>query len=94
MIKLYHDQTQNKENKKESEFNLYKCFKIMILNLWSEDQEGPVKIHVYGGGSRECLIFINIACSLFTINSVCFVFSFSLRGSFRMAYCVPGGSIN
>jgi len=24
----------------------------MILNLWSEDQEGPVKI--YGGGPREC----------------------------------------
>jgi len=31
------DQAQNKENLRnsESEFNCYKCFKIMILNLWS-----------------------------------------------------------
>jgi len=40
-----------KIKKLKSEFNCYICFKIMILNLWSEDQEGPVKI--YGGGARE-----------------------------------------
>ena len=35
----------------------------MILNLWSEDQEGPVKI--YTEVRRSVLkIFINIACKL------------------------------
>src|SRR6218665_3447991 len=48
MIKL----KTNKIKKSESEFNCYKCFKIMILNLWSADQERPVKI--YDGGPRKC----------------------------------------
>ena len=45
------NQKQSKFKKFESEFNCYNCFKIMILNLWSVDQEGPLKI--YGGGPRE-----------------------------------------
>src|SRR6218665_2625236 len=48
----------NRENKnnKESEFNCYICFKIMILDLWSEDQEGPGKIHVHAYKPRTfCL---------------------------------------
>jgi len=32
----------------------------MILNLWSQDQEGPVKI--YGGGSWECSENIHQRC--------------------------------
>ena len=32
----------------------------MILNLWSEDQEGIVKI--YGGGPRECSENIHQHC--------------------------------
>jgi len=43
---------QRKLKKFESEFNCYNCFKIMILNLWSADQERPMKI--YGGGPGEC----------------------------------------
>ena len=31
---------------------------------------------------------------VFSINSLCFVSTFSLRGSFRMVYCGPRGSIN
>ena len=26
----------------------------MILNLWAEDQEGPVKIGLHGEGPRQC----------------------------------------
>jgi len=47
----------------------------MILNLWSADQEGAVKI--YDGGPRECSediqLFINIASTLhhaFSINTL------------------------
>src|SRR6218665_3653361 len=68
---------KTKKIKKESEFNCYKCFKIMILNLWSEDQERPVKI--YGGGLRECSGNIHQHCIIFSINSLCFVSTFSLR---------------
>ena len=51
----------NKENKKlKSEFNCYKCFKIMILDLSSEDQEGPVKL--YCVGPRECYENIHQHC--------------------------------
>jgi len=32
----------------------------MILNLWTADQEGPVKIH--GGGPRECSENIHQLC--------------------------------
>ena len=32
----------------------------MILNLWSKDQEGPVKI--YGRGPRECSENIHQHC--------------------------------
>jgi len=34
----------------------------MILHPWSEDQEGPVKIHVYGGGPRKCSEIIHQHC--------------------------------
>jgi len=56
----------NKENLKKIKkvfLKCYRCFEIMILNLWSEDQEGPVKI--YTEVRRSVLkIFINIACKL------------------------------
>jgi len=51
---------QNKNKKYENEFKCYKCFKIMIVNLWFEDQEGLVKI--YGGGPRECSENIHQHC--------------------------------
>ena len=49
-----------------SEVNCYKCFKIMILNLLSSDQEGPVNIYGRpGGGPRDyqALWHDNPACS-------------------------------
>src|SRR6218665_1171240 len=72
---------QTKIKKCESEFNCYKCFKILILNLWSVDQEGPVKI--YGGGPRECSENSHQHCIVFSINSLCFVSTFSLMGHFE-----------
>jgi len=58
---LYHDQTQNKENTKIKKVNLIVInVKIMISNLWSEDQEGIVKI--YGEGPRECSENIHQCC--------------------------------
>jgi len=40
----------------------------MILILWSEDQEGPVKI--YGGGARLCSENIHQQQHAFSINSL------------------------
>ena len=48
----------------------------MILNLWSVDHEGPLKI--YGGGPRECSE--NMHQHVFSINNLWFVSTFSLRG--------------
>jgi len=46
-----------------SEVNCYKCFKIMILNLLSSDQEGPVNIYGRpGGGPRDCSENIHQHC--------------------------------
>ena len=49
----------------------------MILNLWSVDQEGPLKI--YGGGPR---VFWKYSSTLhvFSINNLRFVYTFSLKG--------------
>ena len=42
----------------------------MILNLWSGDQEGPVKI--YGGGPREC--FENIHHCMYLALTACVLY--------------------
>ena len=50
----------------------------MILDLWSEDQEGPVKI--YGRDPRECSENIHQHCMYLALTACAFVSTFSLRG--------------
>jgi len=50
----------------------------MILNLWSANQEGSVKI--YGRGPRECSENIHQHCMYLAFNSLCFVSTYSLTG--------------
>ena len=63
----------------------------MILNLWSANQEGPVKIMAEVRGS-VMKIFINIV--LFSANSLCFVSTFSLRGIISNGILWSRGYIN
>src|SRR6218665_2324668 len=54
----------------ESEFNRYKCFKIMTLNqCGSRKKRGAVKI--YGGGSRKCFKNILQYCMYLALNVLC-----------------------
>ena len=44
----------------------------MILNLWSEDQEGPVKI--YSGGPRGCFENIHQHCMYLALTACVFIY--------------------
>jgi len=50
---------QRKLKHSESEFNCYKCFKNMIINLWFSHQEKTCMAVVRGSVLK---IFVNIAC--------------------------------
>ena len=64
----------------------------MILNLWSEDHERPVKIY----SARSAVVFLKYSSTLhaFSINSLCLVSTFSLRGIISNGILWSGGSIN
>jgi len=61
----------------------------MISNLWSTDQEGPVKI--YGGGARECSENIHQHCMCLALTA-CVLYLLLVEGDHGILW--SGGSIN
>ena len=59
----------------------------MIFNLWSEEQEVPVK--VYGGGPQECYEDIHQHCMYLALTAC--VSTFSLRGIISNGILRSGG---
>jgi len=57
----------------------------MILNLWSVDQEGPVKI--YGGGPQECSENIHQHCMYLAL-TVYVLYLFLFKGDHFEWYIV------